>query len=100
MGFNPRQLSVIGYANGFTLWHYTSDDPLVAMSPPDRPADASPGILDAGYFSSARDLLRRGDFVMVNGGTGHAMVVIGAASENALLLTIPPACLAGAPAPT
>ncbi len=27
MAFQTKDLSVLAYANGFTLWHYTTDDP-------------------------------------------------------------------------
>lgn len=26
MAYNPRDLSVVGYSNGFTLWHFRSRD--------------------------------------------------------------------------
>lgn len=58
MSFTARELSVLAYANGFTLWHYrtTADD-----------------LLGAGYFDSAQELLREGDQIIANtGGTpGH-----------------------------
>src|SRR5437667_11138254 len=45
MTFLARELSVLAYANGFTLWHYrTSADDL----------------LSPGYFDSAQELLREG----------------------------------------
>ena len=27
MAYDPHDLSVVGYANGFTLWHFQSRDP-------------------------------------------------------------------------
>lgn len=53
MSFAARELSVLAYANGFTLWHYRSsaDDPLAP-----------------GYFNSAEELLRAGDQIIVNTG--------------------------------
>ena len=53
MAFDPSALNVIGYAHGFTLWHYRSDD-----------AD----IDDPAYFAPAHDLLRPGDFVLASSG--------------------------------
>lgn len=53
MAFDPSALNVIGYAHGFTLWHYRSDDADI-----DRPD----------YFVSANDLLRPGDFVLATCG--------------------------------
>ena len=53
MAFDPSALNVIGYAHGFTLWHYRSDDPDIQ-----HPA----------YFTPANDLLRPGDFVLATSG--------------------------------
>lgn len=50
MGFDSRELSVLRYANGFTLWHYRSDDDVFAD----------------GYFNGADELLRAGDQIIVN----------------------------------
>jgi hypothetical protein len=57
MAYNSKDLSVLAYANGFTLWHYTS-------------ADAAAAIDTAGYFDEAADMLRRGDMIMANVATG------------------------------
>lgn len=67
MAFDPHNLSALSYANGFTLWHYRSDD-----------MDAV--IDDAGYFDEAYRMLRVGDFILVNAGVGtsptHGMMVV------------------------
>ncbi len=53
MAYNPHNLSVLAYANGFTLWHYTSTD--------------TAGEIDtSGYFNGAVELLRVGDMLMTN----------------------------------
>ncbi len=57
MAYQSKNLSVLAYANGFTLWHYTTAD--VA-------ADAD----TAGYFNEAADMLRAGDMIMANLETG------------------------------
>lgn len=31
MGFKNKDLSVIAYANGFTLWHYKTDDDIAVV---------------------------------------------------------------------
>jgi hypothetical protein len=41
---------VLAYANGFTLWHYHTDDDIVASE-------------GAGYWQPARGLLQAGDLV-------------------------------------
>ena len=51
MTFAARDLSVLAYANGFTLWHYATID-----------ADVS----GAGYFNDASDMLRTGDILITN----------------------------------
>jgi hypothetical protein len=55
MAFDAAELSVLAYANGFTLWHYRTDDS----------ADSVLGA-GAGYFAAANELLRAGDRIMVN----------------------------------
>ena len=48
-----KDLSVIGYANGFTLWHYRSKDSVQQ-------------VLACGHFDQAADMLRVGDLVFAN----------------------------------
>jgi hypothetical protein len=71
MPFDSRELSVLAYANGFTLWHYRTADPAtdLTLDPADRPAGAP-------YFAGADELLREGDQIIVNlqGGNRPAMV--------------------------
>ena len=49
MSFTARELSVLAYANGFTLWHYRT---------------GADDLLGAGYFDSAQELLREGDQII------------------------------------
>ncbi|MDO8534378.1 MAG: hypothetical protein Q7S17_06515 [Xanthobacteraceae bacterium] len=56
MAFRPRELSVLAYANGFSLWHYRTADPLDDILAVDG------GIA---YFDAARDQLREGDQIIV-----------------------------------
>jgi hypothetical protein len=53
MAYTPSGLSVISYANGFTLWHY-------------RTADIAADVDNDGYFNAASKMLRVGDFMFVN----------------------------------
>ena len=72
MSFAVRNLSVLAYANGFTLWHYKSGaDSLREVSPP-------------GYFDDAVDMLASGDMMMVSSSTGGQMLVV-ALGEQGLL---------------
>jgi hypothetical protein len=57
MAYNAANLSVLAYANGFTLWHYTTRD---------RAADAEA----VGYFNKAAELLRVNDIIFANVDTG------------------------------
>lgn len=50
MAFQTNDLSVLAYANGFTLWHY-------------RTADEEGGY---DYFDPAHGMLRTGDIIMAN----------------------------------
>lgn len=54
MAFNASDLSVLAYANNFTLWHYTTTDSAVTGS---------------GYFNKAADMLRVNDLMIVNADT-------------------------------
>lgn len=56
MAFKSKDLSVLAYANGFTLWHYTTVDTL-------------PEVKAAGYFNPSTDMVRAGDMLHVNADT-------------------------------
>ena len=51
MAYIANDLSVLAYANNFTLWHYTT-------------IDAS--VITAGYFDKSADMLRVNDLVIAN----------------------------------
>ncbi|MCK5777842.1 MAG: hypothetical protein KAH11_03560 [Rhodospirillales bacterium] len=53
MAFKSKDLSVLAYANGFTLWHYTTVDTAATVD-------------TAGYFNDAADMLRVGDMLFAN----------------------------------
>ncbi|MBI1243607.1 MAG: hypothetical protein GC202_01250 [Alphaproteobacteria bacterium] len=81
MAFELKNLSVLAYANGFTLWHYTTPD-------------AAANVDDAGYFNSAADMLRAGDMILANTGTSgapqsgvFAVAAVAAGSVDAASLT-------------
>jgi hypothetical protein len=64
MAFAVRNLSVLAYANGFTLWHYKilGDDPKNAGK--------------SGFFTPAGDMLCVGDMVMVSGTAGASLMCL------------------------
>jgi len=51
MAYQSNDLSVLAYANNFTLWHYTTADDAVTT---------------AGYFNAAIDMLRTNDLIITN----------------------------------
>jgi hypothetical protein len=59
MAFQARNLSVLAYANGFTLWHYTTVDPASDVD-------------TQGYFDPAEEMLRVGDMILANVDTDGA----------------------------
>jgi hypothetical protein len=64
MAFAIRNLSVLAYANGFTLWHYKT---AVEM----RETISLPG-----FFAAAGDMLTAGDIIMVSAKNGGAMLFV------------------------
>lgn len=60
MAFAARNLSVLSYANGFTLWHYTATDNNTVVT-------------TANYFNAASDMLRKGDLIVANVDTGGTL---------------------------
>ncbi len=53
MSYKSSDLSVLAYANNFTLWHYTTIDNTATVT-------------GAGYFNAAVDMMRIGDLVVIN----------------------------------
>jgi hypothetical protein len=64
MAFAIRNLSVLAYANGFTLWHYKSAR--------DRLDDISSN----NYLGDASDMLTAGDLVMTTAADGARILCI------------------------
>ena len=74
MAFAVRNLSVLAYAQGFTLWHYRANVPTLGASlvqPVDLDEVRAPG-----FFDPAADMLAAGDMVLVSSpGTGAALFI-------------------------
>ncbi len=68
MAFQNKNLSVIAYANGFTLWHYAAKETLATISA-------------SGYFNSVKTLMNAGDVLIVNASDNTSIKKI-AVSEN------------------
>lgn len=67
MAYKSTNLSVLAYANGFTLWHYATND-------------SASEVESNGYFNKAADMLRAGDMVFsnidVDGTPGAGVLVV------------------------
>ena len=66
MAFAIRNLSVLAYAQGFTLWHY-------------KAGGATLGHTGArGYFDDAADMLAPGDMIMISASDGGRVLFVAA----------------------
>jgi hypothetical protein len=64
MAFAIRNLSVLAYANGFTLWHYKAGrDQLEQVETRD-------------FFADAADMLAQGDMLMVSAVDGGRLLCV------------------------
>jgi hypothetical protein len=70
MAFIIRDLSVLAYANGFTLWHYRTV------------ADSPAHVARADYFSDASDMMAAGDMILVSGAKACRMLCISLADAG------------------
>jgi hypothetical protein len=75
MAFAIRNLSVLAYAQGFTLWHYKGRAMSLAQT------------ASAGFFDAASDVLSPGDMLMVSASDGGRIVVV--AATNGGVATAP-----------
>lgn len=83
MAYATRNLSVLAYANGFTLWHYESADEAAALS-------------GFGYFDQAADLFHRGDIVIATAADGASLLTVASCDGERVQVA---ALAASAPAP-
>ena len=68
MAFQNKNLSVIAYANGFTLWHYKENVTLATITA-------------SGYFASVKSLMNTGDIILINGSNGTSIKVLSVTAE-------------------
>jgi len=73
MDFAIRNLSVLAYAQGFTLWHYKA------------PAMALNRLRAKGFFDPATDMLATGDMVMMSARDGGCVAFVAAAGDSIAL---------------
>ena len=70
MAFQNKNLSVIAYANGFTLWHYAST------------TDSVSTISATGYFNDVKTLMNIGDVVIINASDNTSIKKINITASN------------------
>lgn len=63
MAYKASNLSVLTYANGFTMWHYVTDDSKLS-------------VWSAGYFADASRMLRPRDAVVLNASDGNGLFFV------------------------
>ena len=64
MSLTIRNLSVLAYANGFTLWHYKAV------------ADTQADVAARGFFDAAADMLADGDMLLVSASDGGRVLFV------------------------
>ena len=64
MPLTIRNLSVLAYANGFTLWHYKAA------------AETQAAVAVRGFFDGASDMLSDGDMVLVSASDGGRVLFV------------------------
>lgn len=74
MAFQNKNLSVIAYANGFTLWHYIAQEPLADLT-------------KVGYFDKVFHLSPTGDIIILNGADGTEIKVMELTEDRHIKLT-------------
>ena len=69
MAFQNKNLSVIAYANGFTLWHYSATETLATIAA-------------NGYFNNVKSLMNIGDIIIINASDNTAIKKINITELN------------------
>lgn len=69
MAFQNKNLSVLTYANGFTLWHYTTPDSLDEIK-------------SSGYFNIVGTLMNTGDIIIINAMADTSIMSLALHSNN------------------
>ena len=75
MSMNSKNLSVLAYSNGFTLWHYKTEDVKTVVA-------------TSGYFNDVANILNVGDMIVtsldINGTLTTSLFVV-ASVENGVV---------------
>jgi hypothetical protein len=70
MAFAIRNLSVLAYAQGFTLWHYKAGAATLDQT------------VQSGFFDNAADMMAPGDMVMISATDGGRVVFVAATAGS------------------
>ena len=62
MAFSSCNLSVLAYANGFTLWHYGAGTEYLSAAKSEN------------FFANAEGLISSGDVIMITGDGGGSII--------------------------
>ena len=71
MAYRPRDLNVIGYTNGFTLWHCRARDAAETCAP--------------GFFAGAADMVCAGDIILVSAPESALQLFVAEAVPGAIV---------------
>ena len=82
MAFAIRNLSVLAYAQGFTLWHYRANVPTLGATLV-QPATLAE-VAEPGFFDPAADMLATGDMMLVSAPEGGRVLFV-AAGESGVI---------------
>lgn len=75
MAFQNKNLSVIAYANGFTLWHYSAIETLATIAA-------------NGYFNNVKTLMNIGDIIIINASDNTAIKKINITEQNVTTIAL------------
>lgn len=76
MQFAIKNLSVLAYAQGFTLWHYRAGVALLSR------------VAEKGFFDDAADMFAAGDMVLVSAAEGGRVLFV-TGTEGGNVVTAP-----------
>lgn len=74
--FVLKNMSVLAYANGFTLWHYNANT--IPMSE----------IKSTGHFDNASSVIAVGDMVLVTASDGGTVLFVAFTGESVTLVSM------------
>ena len=76
MAFTVRNLSVLAYAQGFTLWHYKA------------PKSQLAALAEPGFFDHAADMFASGDMLMLSAEEGGRLAFVASVQDSVSLAAL------------